>query len=140
MLAAAGAPLPTKKIDGLNFLPLLTNQTKKGPWEVFYYYFDGNTLQAVRYKHWKLVLPHHTGSYALTVHGKEGTPGQKTPVDVTQALYDLAHDPGEAYDAQTLYPEVVQQIQQLATQARQELGDDLTHQQGSGVRPPVRYE
>jgi arylsulfatase A-like enzyme len=139
LLAATGAPQPTNKIDGLSFLPILTGQTKKGPRETFYYYFDGNCLEAVRYKHWKLVLPHKAGSYALNVHGKGGVPSQKTQVDVPQALYDLAHDPGEAYDVQTLYPEVVQQILKLAEQARDDLGDDLTNAQGQNVRPAARY-
>ena len=138
--AATGAPLPQLKIDGLNFLPMLTGQQKKGPREVFYYYYDGNCLQAVRYKHWKLVLPHFTGSYALNVHGKGGVPGEKTKVDVPLALYDLAHDPGEAYDVQTLYPQIVQQLQHYAEDARTDLGDDLTHRKGANVRPAATYE
>jgi len=139
LCAAAGAPLPQARIDGLNFLPNLTGQTKKGPREVFYYYYDGNCLEAIRWQHWKLVLPHHAGSYALNVHGKGGVPGKKTEVQVPQALYDLAHDPGEAYDVQTLYPDVVQQIQRYAEAARQDLGDDLTHRQGAQVRPAATY-
>jgi arylsulfatase len=138
--AAAGAPLPKEAIDGVNFLPRLTGQTTAAPREVFYYYFDGNALQAIRYQHWKLVLPHRTGSYALKTPGKGGIPASKTPVDVPQALYDLAHDPGEAYDVQTQYPEVVQQILRLAEQARTELGDDLTQRQGQRVRPAATYQ
>lgn len=139
LLAAAGAPLPTNRIDGINFLPYLTGQTKRGPREVFYYYYDNNCLEAIRYHHWKLVLPHHAGSYALNLHGKGGTPGDKTKVEVPQALYDLAHDPGEAYDVQALYPDVVQQILRYAEEARADLGDDLTHRTGANVRPAATY-
>ncbi|NML65836.1 sulfatase [Hymenobacter sp. RP-2-7] len=139
LLAAAGAPLPERKIDGVSFLPYLEGKTARGPREVFYYYYDGNALQAVRYQRWKLVLPHLGGTYAQTPPGRGGTPGQKPTVSVPQALYDLAHDPAEAYDVQTLYPDVVRQLQHLAEQARADLGDDLTHQSGAGRRPPATY-
>ncbi|MDI3320335.1 hypothetical protein [Pinibacter soli] len=50
------------------------------------------------------------------------------------ALYDLAHDPGEAYDVQTLYPDILQKLQSIAEQAREDLGDDLTNRVGRNVR------
>jgi arylsulfatase A-like enzyme len=140
LLAVAGAPAPPNRIDGLSFLPYLTGQVKKGPREVFYYYYDNNCLEAIRYQRWKLVLPHHAGSYALNVHGKGGTPGEKTKVEVPQALYDLAHDPGEAYDVQTRYPDVVRQLLRYAEDARADLGDDLTHRKGANVRPAATYK
>lgn len=139
LLTAAGAPLPANHIDGLNFLPYLQGQAAQGPREVFYYYYDGNALQAVRYRHWKLVLPHLGGTYANTVHGKGGVPAQKITISLPQALYDLAHDPGEAYDVQTQYPDVVAHLQELAEQTRADLGDDIMHRKGAGVRPAATY-
>jgi arylsulfatase len=139
--AATAAPLPESTIDGLNFLSLLTGKTDVGPREVFYYYFGvkSNNLEAVRYKHWKLVLPHQSSSYT-SLHGKDGKPGAIIKVDVPMALYDLAHDPGEAYDVQQLYPEVVQKIMGLVEQAKEDLGDDLTKRQGKNLRQPAVYE
>jgi arylsulfatase len=133
--AATGASLPKNKIDGVNFLPsLLSPFTVRGPRDVFYYYFGKNNLEAVRYKHWKLVLPHTAGSYAVAVHGKDGSSGKIPRVNVPLALYDLAHDPGEAYDVQTLYPDILQKLQTVAAQAREDLGDDLTNKVGKNVR------
>ncbi|HEY4209102.1 MAG TPA: sulfatase [Puia sp.] len=133
--AAAGAPLPQNKIDGLNFLPSLTSANAHSPRDVFYYYYRKNELQAVRYKHWKLVLPHMTSDYTGYVHGKDGKGGKIMHIDVPLALYDLAHDPGEAYDVQQLYPDKVQELQKIAEQAREDLGDDLTGREGKNRRP-----
>jgi arylsulfatase len=74
------------------------------------------------------------------LHGKDGKPGAIIKVDVPMALYDLAHDPGEAYDVQQLYPEVVQKIMGFVEQAREDLGDDLTKRQGKHLRQPAVYE
>jgi arylsulfatase len=131
--AATGVLLPKNRIDGINFLPLLTNKTTKGPREVFYYYFGADNLEGVRYKNWKLVLPHKSNTYE-NLHGKFGHPGVIGQVDVQQALYDLAHDPGERYDVQKLYPEMVAKIMTFAEQARDDLGDKLTNRVGKNVR------
>jgi len=131
--AATGAALPTQKIDGINFLPLLTGKTDTPPREVFYYYFGKNNLEGIRYKNYKLVLPHKSATYE-TLHGKNGHPGSIPQVVVPQALYDLAHDPGERYDVQTLYPEVLTKMLALAEDARNDLGDDLTNREGKNKR------
>jgi hypothetical protein len=60
------------------------------------------------------------------LYGSGGKRGVISRVEVPQGLYDLAHDPGEAYDVQSLYPEMVTKLRALAEEARQELGDDLT--------------
>lgn len=137
--AAAGASLPAKKIDGMNFLPLWLGKTSNGPREVFYYYFGNNNLEGVRYRHWKLVLAHPTSTYAA-LHGKDGKPGVTSRVDVPMALYDLSHDPGEAYDVQKLYPEIVQKLLVMADDAREDMGDDLTNRKGANMRPPAVVE
>lgn len=139
LAAVAGASLPVKKIDGMNFLPLWLGKTSNGPREVFYYYFGNNNLEGVRYKHWKLVLAHPASTYAA-LHGKDGKPGVISRVDVPMALYDLSHDPGEAYDVQKLYPEIVQKVLTMAEDARADMGDDLTNRKGANMRPPAVVE
>lgn len=136
IVAATGAKKPVNKIDGVNFLPLLLGKTDIDPRQVFYYYFGKNNLEAVRYKNWKLVLPHRSATYA-PLHGKDGHPGVIGHVDVPQALYDLAHDPGERYDVQALYPKMVKTIEAFAEQAREDLGDDLTGREGKEQRQPA---
>ncbi|KAF2507080.1 sulfatase [Flavobacterium zhairuonense] len=134
-----GASLPENKIDGLNFLPLLTGKADKGPRDTFYYYFGvgSNNLEAIRYKHWKLVFPHKGTTYNKNLPGKDGFRGKGATAEVPMALYDLAHDPGEIRDVQELYPEIVQQIQKIAETAREDLGDDLTNQTGKNIRKPA---
>jgi len=139
LVAATGAPLPDKKIDGLNFLPLWLGKVPEGPRHVFYYYYEGNTLRDVRYEHWKLVFPHTSNSYT-GLHGKGGVPHGQVKVQEPMALYDLAHDPGEAYDVQQLYPEIVEKLKALAEEARQDLGDGLTNRPGANVRPAAKVE
>lgn len=131
--AATGAPLPKSRIDGLNFLPSLTGAGVEGPRKSFYYYYRKNNLEAIRYKNWKLVLPHPANSYVGS-SGKGGNPGKMTKVNVPQALYDLAHDPGESYDIQKLYPEIVEKLLGIAAEAREDLGDDLTAREGKNRR------
>lgn len=137
--AATGAHLPQKRIDGLNFLPSLLAGNTAGPREVFYYYSGQNNLDAVRYKNWKLVLPHKSSSYQL-LHGANGNGGKILKIDVPLALYDLAHDPGEAYDVQQLHPDIIKHMQGLADSARDDLGDDITGRTGKNVRKAAAVE
>jgi arylsulfatase A-like enzyme len=140
LVAATGAKLPKKPIDGINFLPVWTGKTTKDPREVFYYYFGKNNLEDIRYKHWKLVLPHNSATYANSLHGKDGNGGKIEQVDVKLALYDLAHDPGESYDVQENYPEIVKKMLDLAELAREDMGDDITHREGKNLRKAATIE
>ena len=134
ILAATHATLPKQKIDGLNFLSLLTGQSDKSPREIFYVYYDVNNLKLIRYKNWELVLPHSSQAYSQGTPGKDGKPGPTPVVEVLMALYDLRHDPGTVYDVQKQYPGIVKTILQYAEEAREELGDDLTHRKGKNIR------
>ena len=134
IVAATNANLPKQKIDGLNFLPLLTGKSIAGPREVFYVYYDANNLKLVRYKNWELVLPHQSQAYSQGNPGKDGKPGPTPIADVPMALYDLTHDPGTVYDVQKQYPEVVKEILRYAELAREDLGDDLTKRKGKNIR------
>lgn len=138
--AATKAPLPKNKIDGLNFLPaLLSPRIVKGPREVFYYYYGKNNLEAVRYKNWKLILPHVANSY-VGLHGKDGLANKSEKVNIEQALYNLSHDPGERYDVKSQYPEIVTKLLSFAADARADLGDDITSSKGLNVRHPATSE
>ena len=132
--AATGAVLPKEKIDGLNFLPVLTGKTDQSPREVFYVYYDANNLKLVRYKNWELVLPHNSQAYSQGTPGKDGRPGPTPVKPVPMALYNLTHDPGTTTDVQHLYPEMVQQIMVFVEQAREDLGDGLTNRKGKNIR------
>jgi arylsulfatase A-like enzyme len=135
--AATGAKLPKNKIDGLNFLPsLLAPEKNKSPREVFYYYYGKNSLEAIRYKNWKLILP-HVGNTFVALHGKDGDANKSEKITFPEALFDLAHDPGERYDVKSQYPEIVAHILALAEEARNDLGDDLTKRTGKNIRYQV---
>jgi arylsulfatase A-like enzyme len=134
VVSATHASMPKQNIDGLDFLPLLTGQTSQSPREVFYVYYDVNSLKLVRYKNWELVLPHTSQAYSQGTLGKDGNPGSTPMTAVPMALYDLTHDPGTVYDVQNQFPEIVEEILRHAEQARADLGDDLTNRIGKNVR------
>ncbi|MDH3710951.1 MAG: sulfatase-like hydrolase/transferase, partial [Cyclobacteriaceae bacterium] len=132
-----GATLPDRNIDGLDISSLLMGNNTSSPREILYYYYHRNDLEAVRYQQWKLVLPHvTTQSYRRVLPGNDGWPGPYNKDTTGLALYDLRRDPGESYDVQELYPEVVDMMQDLANQAREDLGDNLTGVEGKNVRKP----
>lgn len=136
--AITNSTLPQKQIDGKNFLPLLLGHTQEGPRDVFYYYYNQNSLKGVRYKHWKLVLPHQSLSYEQGTLGKDRYPGQTKSFNVPMGLYNLAHDPAEKYDVKDLYPDVVTEIMKHVETAREDLGDDLTGKIGANRRLPAK--
>ncbi|CAN5309173.1 hypothetical protein BH23BAC1_BH23BAC1_24300 [soil metagenome] len=134
LMDVVGAPMPENFIDGLSIKPLLLGSTHKSPREVFYYYYDRNNLKGVRYKNWKLVLPHRSQAYGAGEVGKDGNRGNTPFQEVPMALYNLTHDPGEKYDVQDQFPEIMEKILQLAEQAREDLGDELTQRPGNNIR------
>ncbi len=133
-----GSPLPEKKIDGVNILSLMKAVPGANPREYFYYYYQKNSLEAVRKGGWKLVLPHKHRSYSGMMPGNNGFPGQTKEAESGLALYDMRRDPGERYDVKELYPEIVEELTKLAEQAREDLGDDLTNNPGKNRREPGR--
>jgi arylsulfatase A len=132
----AGARLPRNKIDGLDIWPLLAGTPgAKNPHDAYYFYWNRD-WQAVRSGKWKLHFPH---SY-ITLNGKPGGKGGK-PARYEQGktglvLFDLEKDIGEKTNVADQHPDVVERLKKLADRARQDLGDGVTKQQGSGVREP----
>ncbi|RIV23955.1 arylsulfatase [Fibrisoma montanum] len=132
-----GARLPRRPIDGIDVQAAWRGTATESPRQTFLYYFRENNLEAVRKGDWKLVLAHPGVSYEAGKPGRDGKPGQ-TPGNhaFEGALYDLRHDPGERYDRQAMHPDVVSDLQQLAEQARADLGDNLQQRPGSNRRAP----
>ena len=130
------AQLPALKIDGLDISALMLGDQTANPREYFLYYYQRNNLEAVRNDRFKLVLPHLGRTYVGFLPGNDGQAGQvnerhQEPL----ALYDLRRDPGERYDVQSQYPEVMAELMKLVEAARLDLGDDLTDHPGTGRRP-----
>jgi len=135
----AGAPLPEKRIDGVNILPLLKGEKVAPPRQSFYYYYRNNNLEAVQDGQWKLVFPHKGRTYVGFEPGKDGQPGKANEnSEVEAGLYDLRRDPGERYDVMKFYPEIVEKLNKLAEEAREDLGDDLKGNPGKNRREPGR--
>lgn len=132
------APLPTRKIDGVNILSLMTGDQKANPREVFLYYYNSNCLEAVRKNQWKLVFAHQSQTYEGFAPGKDGVGGKTGNVQVEPALYDLRRDPGERYDVKDLNPEIVAELTKIADEARADLGDGILNIKGANVREPGR--
>ena len=130
-----GAPLPSLKIDGVNITPLMLGDETAHPREYFLYYYNKNSLKAVRNDCFKLVLPHLGRTYVGFLPGNDGQAGQVNERHQENlALYDLRRDPGERYDVQSQYPEVMAELMKIVDAARLDLGDDLTGREGTGRR------
>jgi arylsulfatase A-like enzyme len=135
LAAITGAQLPGKKIDGVSLLPLLLGDKSSSPRQNFYYYYQKNSLEGVQKDYWKLILPHKGISYVGVEPGKDGWPGKTVSVTVKEAeLYDMRRDPGERYNVAGTYPEKARELQQLAEEARKDLGDDITNAPGANRR------
>lgn len=133
--AICGLKMPENKIDGVDITDLLKGKTDVSPRRYFYYYYDENSLKAVRRDDWKLVLPHPSITYEKNIPGKDGHPGDVSRVTFPLALYDLRQDPSERYDVQKSYPEIMVELQKVAEKAREDLGDNLTGIKGKNRRP-----
>ena len=96
LAAITNSPLPEKKIDGVNILPLLLGDENANPREIFLYYYRKNSLEAVRKGTWKLVFAHPGRTYIGFKPGFDGFPGPTNEnFKFEEALYDLRRDKGE---------------------------------------------
>lgn len=129
----AKAQLPSKKIDGVDISSLLKNEAGANPREHFVYY-QGNKLEAIRKGEWKLVFTHSYRSYKMNPPGYDGWPGKQVALTADYALYNLRSDPGETVDVQERFPIVVGELNALADQYRNTLGDDLRNMKGTERR------
>jgi arylsulfatase A len=129
------ARLPEHPIDGKDIWSLMSGVPGASSPHDAYYYYWGRELQAVRSGDWKLHLPHTYRTLAGHPGGQGGVPSQYTQARTDLALYNLRDDIGETHDIKEESPQIVARLQALAEQARQELGDSRTREQGSGTRP-----
>jgi arylsulfatase A len=135
----AKADLPKHPIDGKDIWPLLSGQKDaKSPQEAYYFYW-GRELQAVRSGPWKLHFPHSYRTLAGKEGGKDGQPAGYAEAKTPLALFDLTKDVGETTNVAEQHPEVVEKLKKLADQAREDLGDTATKQEGKGVRPAGQF-
>lgn len=121
--ALADAPLPTRKIDGVDLTPILLSDDAPPPREEFLY-FRGLELQAIRVGPWKL-------HFSLA----EGPAGRRGPGRLQ--LFNLDDDIGESRDLSAEHPEIVKRLQARAAAQRDDLG---TNDVGPGCRPLGRVE
>lgn len=141
MAVLTNSPLPEKKIDGVNILPLLMGDENANPRQSFLYYYRKNSLEAVRKGDWKLVFAHPGRTYIGFNPGVDGFPGgtnENFPYE--EGLYDLRRDPGERFDVKEYYPEVVAELKKLAEEAREDLGDDIQKLEGKNRREPGKVQ
>ena len=131
------ADLPESPIDGKNMLSLLQGNLDAPVREEFYYY-DLEDLNAVRYKNWKYVFPHEYQTVEGVSLRNDGYPSRPNVVDYKGGLYNLRQDPGERYDLQNQYPDIVALLQTKADSVRNLLGDGKRAIQGTEIRPPGR--
>ena len=137
--ALIGADLPDHKIDGKDVSKLMFGEEgARTPHEAFYCYYGGGQLQAVRTGRWKLHFPHSYRTMAGRPGGTGGMPEKYVQHKTGLELYDLDNDVGETVNVADENPEVVARLQELAEQARKDLGDKLTKRTGDGVRPVGR--
>jgi arylsulfatase A len=118
----AGGKLPAGcKFDGGDIWPLLSGESKQPVHDVFYY-FRGFKLEAVRSGPWKL----HLGA-AAPAKAKAKAKAQPGGLQ----LYNLDSDIGESKDVAAENPDVVKNLQSLASRMKDDLGLD-------GVGPGCR--
>ncbi len=136
----ARATLPAKKIDGVNILPLLLNQPDANPRDEMAFYYQINSLEAVRKGKWKLVFAHNGRTYKNFPPGLNGWPAPTPDVKIALALYDLSIDPGETLDVQSQHKDVIEELQAVADKYRHDLGDALTKTPCTNCRPSAIIE
>jgi arylsulfatase len=135
IVEATGATLPQKRIDGVSLLANLKGDLAAKPRDTFLFYYRRNSLEAVRHGDWKLVFDHPGRTNVGFKPGKDGLPGGANENFNNQGgLYDLRRDPGERYNLKSDYPEITKRLEQIASEAREDLGDDLTDSPGKNRR------
>ncbi|MBL9127025.1 MAG: sulfatase [Verrucomicrobiales bacterium] len=137
----AQAPLPPKRIDGLDITPLLTDpKNARSPHSALWFYYNDNELQAVRAGRWKLVLPHTYRTLGTQPLATGGIPAKYRQLQAGTELYDLNADIGETTDLAQRHPEVVAELMKHAEAARADLGDSLVRRPATGARPAGKLE
>jgi arylsulfatase A-like enzyme len=111
----SGGKIPNDRIiDGQDIRPLILGaKSAKSPYEVFYYYY-AEQLQAVRSGPWKLFLP--LKDFNQHPHFSERESSKPL-------LFNVVNDPSSTINRAGRYPDIVDQLMDLAEKAREDLGD-----------------
>jgi arylsulfatase A len=112
IVSIAGAKIPQDRvIDGADLTNFLTGITDKSPNQSFFYY-KGQTLEAVREGRWKLRISRALDTNELIPEGKAA------PVE----LYDLETDPSEQFnranEEQNIVAHLTKRLQDFAEETR----------------------
>ncbi len=135
------AKMPVKKIDGIDFKEVLLGDTKANPRKEFIYYYDRNSLKAIRNKTWKLVFAASSQTYGQPATiGGDRYPGKYGTINVPMGLYNLDIDPGEYRDVKEQNPKIVKELIAIADIYRKTIGDGLTQTLGNEVRPAAQVK
>ncbi|MBI1344167.1 MAG: sulfatase-like hydrolase/transferase [Terrimonas sp.] len=135
--AITGSSLPERKIDGINIWPYLSGSEKGLDERPLFFYYHKNDLESMRWKNWKLYFPHTYRSMQGQLPGKDGIPGVYKYFTIKNPeLYNLATDPFEKENVADGNGQRVKNMERMAEQIRQQLGDDLTGRSGKENRPP----
>jgi arylsulfatase len=101
----AGAPMPSKPVDGIDIWPMLSGKVDSMEREAMLY-FDNVHLQCARWKNWKL----HVARYNSQVYSPAPQGGRvNLPLDPPE-LYNLDIDVDESYDVAAEHPDIVKEI------------------------------
>ncbi len=137
LASIASAPLPMKRIDGVDILPLLRGEDNANPRESMIYYY-GKQLQCVRMGRWKLHFPHGYRSYVGVNPGMDGLNGPYARGETGLELYDIEEDISEKNNVAEKYPEIVKKLQAFGETVREDLGD--REKVGKGIRAAGRIQ
>lgn len=126
----AGGTVPSDHpIDGRDISQILFGHSHDS--DETHYYFDANTLQAVRSGAWKLAIEPQNECVVDVPAPK------RRDASFTPALYNLQNDIGERTNVAASHPDIVKRLQGLVAKMDADLG---TNELGPGVRPPGRVE
>jgi len=114
----------SRKIDGHDILPLLTDKKAKTPYSFLCYYGRDGNIAAIRKGEWKLHLLEPSERWAGKQPIKEALLDTK-PSTPLPWLYNLTTDIGEVNNVADQYPGIVKELTELAHSVDSELTNEL---------------
>jgi arylsulfatase A-like enzyme len=101
--------LPSKKVDGVNVLPVLKGKKMRKILDNrYFYYFAENKLKAIRKDKWKYIIP--TNYTVVTNPGRDGKNGKTESNKQEEALYNLEKDISEQYNVIKQNPGIANEL------------------------------
>jgi len=123
LLSLAGVGLPKDRIvDGKDITKLLMGKDKTSPHETLYF-FHYDRLEGIRAGRWKYFdkMNRYTWPIALDTAAIPNTLGAEQMGDRWPLLYDIARDPGEAYNVINTHPDVAAQLAKTMEAFREQI-------------------